>query len=370
MVKNKKKTPLLMREGFEYWWDPRGKDSFRAGWMLEPEYRRLIQAVKEIDAYIFCQEHINLFNRFMMMSTGRIKTTTVDVDANTKDIYGELHTSKGILKFKDSAFRDQCTSWIMQVPVTEIEQVEELMNTPFEIDDREIDEVAEQINQTMEQLDERVIYQFFIASPIVTISRCMEFETFLEYSLTERDLLIEALKEVTRRQLQVIDAIVPKLPENTVFWMGGSEQCTPPMMNPEAFEVYVEPYDSQVVKKLHEYGHAVGCHCNGKVDYALDVMCRIGYDATEPVEPAPKGNVDLRKAFDRLDNKLTLIGNLEWADLELMSQEQIRQQVRALGEFKNDRFIVASSAGPITHVTSKLVDNHLAWFDEYEKVFG
>ncbi|MCI9356187.1 MAG: hypothetical protein HFH59_01300 [Lachnospiraceae bacterium] len=32
-------VPLLMREGFEYWWEPRGKDAFWAAWMTEGQYQ-------------------------------------------------------------------------------------------------------------------------------------------------------------------------------------------------------------------------------------------------------------------------------------------------------------------------------------------
>ena len=363
-------VPLLMREGFEYWWEPRGKDAFRAAWMTEGQYRRLIQGVKEAQAYILCQEQPLLFNRFMMTSTNRIQTKIKEVDENTRDIYGQLHTARGVLKFRDSVFRNQCTQWNMEVPVVELEQMEALLETPFEIDMEEVELTAGHVRDMVERLDERVIYQFFIPSPIVAISRCMDFEMFLEASLTDRELILEGLKEITRRQLLMLDAVVPKLPEHIVFWMGGSEQCAPPMMHPEAFDLFVEPYDSQIVEKIHSYGYAVGCHCHGKVKHALGVMKRIGYDATEPVEPSPQGNVSMREGFEIASGKMTLIGNLEWADLELCSQEQIRERVRALGEFKHERLIVASSAGPITSVTSKLVDNHLAWLEAYEEVFG
>ncbi len=363
-------VPLLMREGFEYWWEPRGKDAFRAAWMAEGQYRRLIQGVKEAQVYILCQEQPLLFNRFMMTSTNRIQTKIKEVDENTRDIYGQLHTARGVLKFRDSVFRNQCTQWNMEVPVAELEQMEALLETPFEIDMDEVELTAGHVRDMVERLDERVIYQFFIPSPIVAISRCMDFEMFLEASLTERELILEGLKEITRRQLLMLDAVVPKLPEHIVFWMGGSEQCAPPMMHPEAFDLFVEPYDSQIVEKIHSYGYAVGCHCHGKVKHALGVMKRIGYDATEPVEPSPQGNVSMREGFEIASGKMTLIGNLEWADLELCSQEQIRERVRALGEFKHERLIVASSAGPITSVTSKLVDNHLAWLEAYEEVFG
>ena len=363
-------VPLLMREGFEYWWEPRGKDAFRAAWMAEGQYRRLIQGVKEAQVYILCQEQPLLFNRFMMTSTNRIQTKIKEVDENTRDIYGQLHTARGVLKFRDSVFRNQCTQWNMEVPVAELEQMEALLETPFEIDMEEVELTAGHVRDMVERLDERVIYQFFIPSPIVAISRCMDFEMFLEASLTERELILEGLKEITRRQLLMLDAVVPKLPEHIVFWMGGSEQCAPPMMHPEAFDLFVEPYDSQIVEKIHSYGYAVGCHCHGKVKHALGVMKRIGYDATEPVEPSPQGNVSMREGFEIASGKMTLIGNLEWADLELCSQEQIRERVRALGECKHERLIVASSAGPITSVTSKLVDNHLAWLEAYEEVFG
>ncbi len=78
----------------------------------------------------------------------------------------------------------------------------------------------------------------------------------------------------------------------------------------------------------------------------------------------------MKEAFEITEGQLTLIGNLEWADLELASEEEIRCKVRALEEVKDERLIVASSAGPITTVTEKLVDNHLAWLDEYYKIFG
>ncbi|MGI6006241.1 MAG: uroporphyrinogen decarboxylase family protein [Ruminococcus sp.] len=362
-------VPLLMREGFEYWWEPKGKDAFRAGWMNDPQYRRLIQAVKESDAYILCQDQSFLFNRFMMTSTDRIHTVTRDIDENTKDILGEIHTGKGVLRFRDSVFRNQCTQWIMEVPVTEAAQLEELMDTPFEINEEEVVREAGKIQEQTERLDERVIYQFFVPSPIVTISRCMTFDTFLEMTLTERELILDALEEITARQIKMVDAVAPILPENIVFWMGGSEQCTPPMMDPEAFERFVEPYDSRVVRKIKEYGYAVGCHCHGKVYHALEVMRRIGYDATEPVEPQPQGNVSMKEGFERTKGELTLIGNLEWADLELKTTEEIREKVRELEEVKDQRLIVASSAGPITTVTEKLVENHLAWLDEYQKIF-
>ncbi len=364
------KVPLLMREGFEYWWEPGGKDSFRAGWMNDPLYRRLIQAVKESDAYILCQDQSFLFNRFMMTSTDRISTITKDTDEDTKDIYGEIRTGKGKLKFRDSVFRNQCTQWIMEVPVTEVGQIEELLDTPFEINEDEVDREAAKIREQMQRLDERVIYQFFVPSPVVTISRCMTFDAFLEMTLTERELIFDALEEITRRQILMVEAIAPKLPEEIVFWMGGSEQCTPPMMDPEAFDRFVEPYDSRVVKKIKEYGYAVGCHCHGKVRHALEVMRRIGYDATEPVEPAPQGNVSMEEGFELTGGNLTLIGNLEWADLELRSAEEIRSKVRELEKVKDQRLIVASSAGPITNVTEKLVENHLAWLDEYQKIFA
>ena len=63
--------------------------------MNDPQYRRLIQAVKESDAYILWrQDQSFLFNRFMMSSTDRIRTVTKDVDENTKDVL-ENFTRKG-----------------------------------------------------------------------------------------------------------------------------------------------------------------------------------------------------------------------------------------------------------------------------------
>ncbi len=60
---------------------------------------------------------------------------------------------------------------------------------------------------------------------------------------------------------------------------------------------------------------------------------------------------------------LTLIGNLQFSDLCNGTPEQIAAQVREVLSMGTRRLILGASAGPITHVDRRLVENYKAWID-------
>jgi hypothetical protein len=89
----------------------------------------------------------------------------------------------------------------------------------------------------------------------------------------------------------------------------------------------------------------------------------MGVDATDPVEPPPQGDVSYAEARAIAGDRLTLMGPLQWSDLESREPDEIRRQVREVLALGSHRLILTSSAGPITAVTRRLVDNYKAWID-------
>ena len=104
-------------------------------------------------------------------------------------------------------------------------------------------------------------------------------------------------------------------------------------------------------------------HCHGKVSHALGCMMAMGVDATDPVEPPSAGDVTYAQARDIAGDRLTLMGNLEFDELEHASPEIIRRRVREVLSHGNRRLILAASAGPLSAMTPRLADNYRAWID-------
>jgi uroporphyrinogen-III decarboxylase len=181
--------------------------------------------------------------------------------------------------------------------------------------------------------------------------------------VAERGWFHELCDEITRRQLAICEAVFEGVTDDTLVTFGGSEQCTPPMMRPQAYDEYVVPYEGRLVAWLRQRGLPVSIHCHGKVRHALGCMLAMGADATDPLEPPPAGDVTYAEARALVGDRLTLMGNLEWDMLETAEPAEVRRQVRAVLAHGTRRLILAASAGPISAVTRRLVDNYRTWID-------
>jgi len=92
-------------------------------------------------------------------------------------------------------------------------------------------------------------------------------------------------------------------------------------------------------------------------------MKEMGADATDPVEPPPAGDVTYEEARRIADGRITLMGNLEFDELEHAEPARIRERVREILRLGSDRLILTASAGPINAVTERLAENYRVWID-------
>jgi uroporphyrinogen-III decarboxylase len=254
--------------------------------------------------------------------------------------------------------------------VKNVEDLEKLEEIPFHLDPKSIEPFIDDFRARYEELGDLGIMRIEYPSPIVAISANLSFENFLALSIMKKDLLHRLLEEITGRLLTITDVIFADKDIDTLVNLGGSEQCTPPLMAPEAFDEFVVPYDGQIIRCLKSYGIPVNMHCHGNVRHALKCMVEMGVDSTDPVEPPPAGDVTFAAARMIADRNLTQIGNLEFNELENQDRDHIRKRVQEILSLGKERLILSASAGPISAVTPRLVDNYKTWIDTYLQLYS
>ncbi len=380
------RVPIWLREGFpigERYPDP---DHFTLGWLDDPLYRDLYADVAPHADPIVGWGLGGWMNRHLLISPRRVHRELTQVNDDLIRVDGTIDTVDGPLTFIDEIRRGAATTWLVKPPAENLDDLRKLAETPW---DFEPDDLLPYIGTPPAEgqapeprpmglsglgtgtdyqtayayLGDRGIMRLGFSSPIVIISGCLPFEQFLELTVTENAFYHELLTEITRRTLCLIDAVFAHNDIDTTVNFGGSEQCTPPMMSPRAFDEFVVPYDGPLVRRLKEYGALVHFHVHGRVRHALRCLVDMGVDSTDPVEPPPAGDVTYAEAREIVGDDLTLVGNLEWDELAYGEPEQIRQRVREILAMGNRRLILGSSAGPISQITPRIAANYRAWVE-------
>ena len=380
------RPPTWLREGFNIGGDIKkeplvdvlgeeGDLEFILGWKDDPLYRELFEYVSLYADTMRSWDIGGCLNRFFLIPPEYIHRKSERVDHDTVWINGWIDTPSGRLTFRDELRRGVNTYWRINHLVNSVEELEALAEVPFHFNPDDIREHLKTFRNAHQELGERGIMRIEYPSPIATISATMSFEDFLTFSITERDLFHELLQEITRRLLMITEVIFtsPYFTEDnlvSIVNFGGSEQCTPPMMAPQAFDEFVVPYDGKIIAWLKKHDILVNMHCHGKVGHALKCMVEMGVDSTDPVEPPPAGDVSFRKAREISGGELTLIGNIEFDELENTDEEHIHQRVFDLLTQGPRRLILGSSSGPISALTPRLMGNYRAWIDAYRKFYN
>ena len=356
------RVPIWLREGFELYDDLPAEDDFRDDWKLDCVYRDLCDYVAPyIDHFV--PWNIGATNRFLMIPPDAIIRTGEHRKGDTLSVEGHIRAPGRDLPFRTEWRRHNNNGWMTVHPVQSLADLQLVAEIPFTLDTRRIDIAVESYKRAGDLAGNRGIPLFGISSPIVIVSGLMGLEFFLELSITEKPFLHTLLEEITRRQLEVLRYALSKGPFETAMNIGGSEQCTPPLMAPEAFDEYVVPYDAPFVELCKEHGIPVNVHCHGKIRHALKGMREMGVDATDPVEPPPAGDLDFHEAQRISGGEITLRGNLEYNEFTHLTPPQIRDRVKDILADGNRRIILSTSAGPNTYITRHIADNYRAFVD-------
>lgn len=353
------RVPIWLREGFNLYREDRGAEEFACGWMNEPDYIELWEFAREHCASIVGWSPGGHFNRLLGIPPSRMSSRVESLSPGVRRTIVTIDTPKGPLQTVKERRRGENTGWCVKHAVESMEDFEKLRRVPFQVDPpnfapRERERAA---------LGDQGVMCLGLNSPWVAFSGCMPFEMALAWSVTNRETVHECLEEITRRTLACLERVF-ETPVETIANLGGSEQCTPPMMSPAAFAEFVVPYDRRIVDFLNRRGVLVNCHCHGRVASALAGMVEAGYASTDPVEPPPAGDVTMPQAREAAGDRLTLLGNLEFDELENADPERIRQRVREIMDTGRRRLVLSASAGPISRMSPRLIANYRALIEE------
>jgi uroporphyrinogen-III decarboxylase len=239
------------------------------------------------------------------------------------------------------------------------DDLEKLRSVPFEVGEVSYHTFDEEARR----LGDGGVMCLSLSSPWVVFSSCMPFELALEWSVAESTLVHECLQEITRRILACLEVVFQRPLADIVANIGGSEQCTPPMMGPDAYQRFVTPYETPIASFLAAHSVPLNCHCHGMIRDAIPEMILAGMAATDPVEPPPMGNVTIAEARALAGDRLTLCGNLEWQELVESPPGVIRRRVREIMETGSRRLVMAASAGPVTAMGPATIRNYREWID-------
>lgn len=352
------RPPIWLREGFEFH-DPAGADDFARGWQADPVYRAFCEEVRVHCALRVPWSPGGHFNRTLAIPPHRITSEVEHVDADTRRHIQTIDTPQGPLTAVRETHRGEATSWTVKYPVETVDDLSALRAVPFDV----APVSYSRYERAVELAGDQGIPCLGLSSPWVVFSTVMPYEKALEWSLTERAMVHEVLGEITDRMVQCLETVCSRSLD-TMANIGGCEQCTPPMMGPEAFAEFVTPYDGRLVEVLNRHGIPVNCHCHGRVSRALPEMVRMGCDSTDPVEPpVGGGDVTIAEARALVGDRLTLCGNLQFDELCRARPRQIRDRVEEILATGPERLVVSASAGPISRPTGRLLQNYRALID-------
>ena len=360
------RVPMFL-EGFPLNFSPNEND-FKHAWMAEPVY---LDLYAEMSPNMVHRMQINLdeaINRRLCIPKKYIEDDMAVYDEKTGKRFqnGRIMTMQGILHYKREENRGVTTVWETQPPVNSIDELMQVFEIPFSVDENIYSVWHKRYLKYCEAMGDKGIVFFDLPSPIVAISNLMPFELFLELSLTENRLFHEILEEVTGRICLIMSEFLGRYnTKGACGYLGGSEQCTPPMMNPAKYEEFVVPYESRIAGTLKKFGLPAHVHCHGRVKHVLSCLAGMGISSIDPVEHPPSGDVTLEEAVRIADNKYTLVGNFNFDELEYSAREHIVKRTKEILSFRGQRIILSSSGGPISRVSPKLAENYRALLETY-----
>jgi uroporphyrinogen-III decarboxylase len=246
------------------------------------------------------------------------------------------------------------TVWTIEHLLKNTEDVELYLQLPDEIFDEKID--ISHMSAQEKSLGDRGIIMVDTEDPICAVAALFSMEDFTVFAFTEQELCHKLL-EKHARYIHKRTSVASKAFPGKLWRIYGPEYATEPFLPVRYFEEYVVRYTGPMVKMIKDNGGYVRLHSHGRVKDVLDHIVEMGSDATDPLEPFPHGNADLRQIREKYGKSLVLFGNIEVADIENLPADRFREVVRksiADGTHGEGRgFVLMPTASPYGRTISE-----------------
>ncbi|MCX5643444.1 MAG: hypothetical protein NTZ17_01980 [Phycisphaerae bacterium] len=212
------------------------------------------------------------------------------------------------------------------------------------------------------KVGDRGIVMVDTEDPLCAAASLFRMEDFLTVALTEPALFHQLLDKLSRPLYARTEHVSEAFPEH-LWRIYGPEYAAEPFLPPRLFKEYVVRYTEPMVRAIHKHGGFARVHCHGRIGAILDLICEMGADATDPIEPPPHGDVILDDVRRQYGERLVLFGNIELSDIESMEPaefERVVAQTLADGTRGQGRgFVLMPSAAPNgRQITPRILKNY------------
>jgi hypothetical protein len=252
------------------------------------------------------------------------------------------------------------TIWTTEHLLKNVDDLKAYLELPDEFFAEEID-VGRLIKDDA-KVGERGIVMVDTEDPICAAASLFSMEDFLTVALTEPALFHQLLEKLARPLYARTERVSEAFPGH-LWRIYGPEYAAEPFLPPRLFQEYVVRYTEPMVRAIQKHGGFARVHCHGRLNAILDLICRMGADATDPIEPPPHGDVSLESVRREYGDRLVLFGNIELADTESMAPaafERLVEQTLADGTRGQGRgFVLMPSAAPNgRRITPRILKNY------------
>lgn len=252
-------------------------------------------------------------------------------------------------------------NWRVKAYVECEEDLERLLSIPYTPPEPDLTDYF----ATREKIgDAGLAYFNGISSPVTVLGGVMSEEFRAIYFFTQQRRLREIVETMAERVHNLLDRLLAA-GVGPVFRWYAMEPFTEPMMPPSFTDDFIVPYDTDLVRKIHDAGRYGVLHCHGRLGAMIEKMVRVGYDGVDCVESPPANDVTLAEMFAKAEatpcgRALFLWGYVQMDDLEHKSADDIDRLVREAVEVggTDGRYVLGQSASPyMAHVPPRMQAN-------------
>ena len=335
------------------------------GFADEPAYRPILDAVlKAPNVGMICKTAAQIsrpIDEFREMER--------ETDNGGHRIITRLHTKQGMLRQvvrQPAGQPGYCTEHLLKTD----EDVDKYLSLPHEPGEVDLT-LAEEMYR---RVGEHGLAYLAYDDPLLAVANLFDYEEFVLRCARASSSIKQLLDCHFQRSKAELSALLEQAEgREFLFYCGGPELATPPMLPPRLFGDLVTVYQTQLVDMIHQAGHLVSIHCHGKVRTVLDEFLEIGPDVLEPVEPPPQGDISLSEALDWVDGRICLMGYIQDQDLHTADPGEIAAEVREIKKAVTGRsgYIMTPTCTPFSHPpTDQYVSNYMEFVEAASPLNG
>jgi uroporphyrinogen-III decarboxylase len=262
------------------------------------------------------------------------------------------------------------TVWTVEYLLKTIDDIKLYLELPDEIFDENID--VSHLAEEEKKLGDKGIIMVDTEDPVCAVAGLFNLEDFSIFAFTEQELCHKLLEKHARYIHKRTELAAKEFP-GRLWRIYGPEYVTEPLLPAPFFEDYVVRYTGPMVRQIKEYGGIVRIHSHGRIRNVADYFIQMGADATDPIEPPPHGDVELKYMREKYGWQMVLFGNIEIADIEHLPSDQFRKVVRkavADGTSGEGRgFVLTPTSAPYGRtISEQTFRNYQIMIEEVERM--